>query len=56
MTDACDLRKKAALFRRAASIKTDGGALADRHLIELAEELEREAEALEQAAKRDKKR
>jgi hypothetical protein len=55
MTDARDLRKKAALFRRAASIKTEGGARTDRRLIELAEELEREADALDKAATEKKK-
>ena len=56
MTDARDLRKKAALCRRAASISTEGGGQADRYLVELAEELERQADALDQATKNEKKR
>ena len=47
MTDARDLRRKAALCRRAAGIQTDGGTRTDRRLIELAEELERQADALD---------
>ena len=50
MSDAGDLRRKAALCRRAASIKTEGAAETDRYLVELAERLERQAEALEPSA------
>jgi len=44
MTDAQELRLKAALYRRVASIPTQGGRMADRALITLAKRLEREAE------------
>jgi hypothetical protein len=47
VSDARDLRRKAALCRRAAAISTEGGGRADRRLIELAESLERQADALE---------
>jgi hypothetical protein len=47
MTDARDLRRKAALCRRAASIQTDGGTRTDRCLIGLAEKLERQADAID---------
>ena len=47
MNDTRDLRRKAALCRRAASIQTEGGGRTDRRLIALAEELEREADAIE---------
>jgi hypothetical protein len=50
MSDPGDLRRKAARFRRAASIKTEGAAETDRHLMDLAETLERRAGALEQNA------
>jgi hypothetical protein len=55
MSDAADdLRRKAARARRAASIKTEGAAETDRHLMDLAETLERQAAALEQSAPRKK--
>jgi hypothetical protein len=47
MSKAAQLKQKAALYRRAASIPTEGSHRTDRLLIELAEKLEREAEALE---------
>jgi hypothetical protein len=47
MSKAAQLREKAALYRRAASIPTEGSHDTDRLLIKLAEDLEREAEALE---------
>jgi hypothetical protein len=47
VSDARELRRKAALCRRAAGIRTEGGSRTDRRLLELAEELEREADALE---------
>lgn len=40
---AATLRRKAALCRRAASISSDGGKEADRILLRLADQLEREA-------------
>jgi hypothetical protein len=43
-----ELRSKAALCRRAASIPTSGSASADRILLGLAEQLERDAALLEQ--------
>lgn len=43
MTRADELRRKAELYRRAASHPTQGGGAADRVLQELAERLEREA-------------
>jgi hypothetical protein len=55
MSDARDLRQKAALCRRAASIKTEGGTRTDRRLIELAEALEREAAMLDATAKKKPK-
>ena len=45
---ARELRKKAALARRAASVPTSGSARVDRVLVLLAERLEREASVLEQ--------
>jgi hypothetical protein len=45
---AKELRRKAALCRRAASVPTTGSTNADRILLELAEQLEREAELREQ--------
>ncbi|HEX3970003.1 MAG TPA: hypothetical protein VHX19_01700 [Stellaceae bacterium] len=50
MTTAEALRRKAALCRRAARIKTTGGSEADAYLIELAEQLERQAAELDRAA------
>jgi hypothetical protein len=49
MSEAAQLRQKAARYRRAASIPTEGPhrLLIEGALIELAEYLEREAEALE---------
>jgi hypothetical protein len=47
MTDARDLRKRAAQARRAASVKTTGGQAADRHLLELANQLDRDADEIE---------
>ena len=44
---ASDLRRRAALARRAASIPTSGSARVDRVLVVLADLLEREASALE---------
>jgi hypothetical protein len=55
MSDARELRRKAALCRRAASITTEGGARTDRRLIELAEELEHEADALDRESTAKKK-
>jgi hypothetical protein len=46
---ASQLRKKAAKFRRFASIKTNGGQAEDRELILLAEKLEHEAGRIEVA-------
>ena len=51
MSKAAQLRQKAALCRRAASVHTEGSHRTDRLLIKLAEELEREAEALENSEK-----
>jgi hypothetical protein len=42
MPDADDRRRKARLFRRVASIPTEGGHVADRALEVLAEQLEAE--------------
>ncbi len=56
MSDARELRRKAALYRRAASVKTEGGGLADRRLIELADTLEREADALDRLSPPQKPR
>jgi hypothetical protein len=42
-----ELRNKAALCRRAASVPTSGGHHEDRVLLAVATELEREAEALD---------
>ena len=53
MSKAAHLRQKAALYRRAASIPTEGSHRTDRLLIQLAEELEREAAALEAAGEED---
>ena len=43
-----ELRRKAAFCRRAASISTSGSGRTDRILLELAEQLEREATRVEQ--------
>jgi hypothetical protein len=45
---AQDLRRKAALARRAAGVPTSGSGNVDRLLLEFAGQLEREAAALEQ--------
>ena len=53
---AREMRRKAALCRRAAAIPTKGGKRTDRRLVALAEELEREAQKLDAAASnKDKK-
>ena len=44
-----ELRRKAALCRRAAQIATEGGTRADRILLQLAERLDRQATELEEA-------
>jgi len=49
VTRAQQLRRKAELCRRAASITTQGGLSADRALIELAQRLEQEADGIERA-------
>jgi hypothetical protein len=41
---AQELRRRAALCRRAANVPTSGSSNADRILLELAEQLEREAD------------
>jgi hypothetical protein len=46
MTLVKELREKAALCRRAARVPTNGGRAVDRILIELAEQLEHQAEAV----------
>jgi hypothetical protein len=48
-----ELRRKAALYRRAASIPTSGSANADRILVGLAEQLERDAALREQQLQGD---
>lgn len=47
MARRAELRQKAALCRRAASVPTIGGHCEDRVLLAVAEQLEQEAEALE---------
>lgn len=47
MPRRAELRRKAELCRRAASVPTTGGHYEDRVLLAVAEELEHEAEALE---------
>jgi len=47
-TSARELRRKAALCRRAASVPTAGSTNADLILLELAEQFEREADLREQ--------
>jgi len=54
MSDARDLRRKAALCRRAAGIQTEGGSRTDRRLIELADALEREADMVEGSSRKKK--
>jgi hypothetical protein len=51
MPNADELRRRAATFRRAAAVPTTGSAIDDRILIELAEGLESEAEAIERGYK-----
>jgi hypothetical protein len=48
-----ELRKKAALCRRAASIPTSGSSNADRILVALAEQLERDAALRERQLQKD---
>jgi hypothetical protein len=48
--DTHDLRRKAALARRAASVVTEGGRSADRYLLEFAMRLEESAENQEREA------
>jgi hypothetical protein len=48
-----ELRKKAALCRRAASIPTSGSSNADRILVALAERLERDADLRERQLQED---
>lgn len=47
MRESSELRKKAALARRAASIRTDGGHEADLYLVALASQLEEQADKIE---------
>jgi hypothetical protein len=49
-----ELRRKAALCRRAASIPTSGSSNADRILVALAEQLERDAALQERPLQGDK--
>jgi hypothetical protein len=51
MSKAAQLRQKAALCRRAASIPTEGSNHTNRLLLDIAERLEREAAALEHSKK-----
>ena len=53
MPEVTQLRKKAELCRRLASIPTSGGHLADRALLPLAEKLDREAIKTEHPAAAD---
>jgi hypothetical protein len=48
MPQRAELRRKAELYRRLASIPTTGGHDEDRVLLAVADDLERKAEALEQ--------
>ena len=50
---AAQLREKAALYRSAARDPVEGSSRTDLFLIELAEEFEREAEALENSTEKD---
>jgi hypothetical protein len=52
MSDATELRRKAALLRRVASIPTSGGMHTDRVLIGLAERLDSEAARVERQSER----
>jgi hypothetical protein len=47
MSDAVELRRKAALYRRIARIPTSGGGSADRVLLQLADRLDDEAATAE---------
>jgi hypothetical protein len=51
MSKAAQLRRKAALCRRAAVVPTQGSANTNRLLLEIADKLEREAVALEHSNK-----
>lgn len=53
MTQGQELRQRAALCRRAASIPTSGSAHADHILVLLAEQLERDASLLEKQSRSD---
>jgi hypothetical protein len=53
MPKAAQLRQKAALYRRAANVPTEGSHHTDRLLFELADKLERKAEALENTETED---
>jgi hypothetical protein len=52
MSDPSDLRKKAALCRKAANVRTIGDGGTDRLLTEMAERLESQAEEIERGARR----
>jgi hypothetical protein len=54
VADVRELRRKAALCRRAASIPTSGSGNADRILVTLAEQLERDAAHRERQLRGDK--
>ena len=49
MSEATDLRHKARLYKRLAEIRTSGGHRADRLLLKLADELDRDAAELRRA-------
>jgi hypothetical protein len=51
MSKAAQLRQKAALCRRAAAVPTQGSTSTNRLLLEIAEQLECEAAALEDSNK-----
>jgi hypothetical protein len=53
MSKAAQLREKAALCRRAASVPTEGSNHTNVLLLYLAEQLEHEAAALEESEKED---
>jgi hypothetical protein len=53
MSKAAQLRQKAALCRRAASVPTEGSRRTNVLLLYLAEQLEREAAALEESEQED---
>ena len=53
MSEAAQLRRKAALCRRAAGIPTKGSNLTNLLLLDIAKRLEREAAALENLEKKD---